>query len=146
MKQRQFSESSLNNKKMKTIKNLVIIGVIALMTSCSSTAKFPISTVTPAADITAKIQKQGKPNYLVTITANNLSAPERLNPPKKNYIIWAISENGITRNVGYFTNKNAAKATYKASFPYKPIEVFITAEDEEGPCEPLGIEIARTKL
>jgi len=131
---------------MKTIKNLVIISTIALITSCSSTAKFPLSQVTPAAEITAKINKQGKPNYLVAITAYNLAASERLNPPKKLYVIWAVSEAGITRNVGHFTQKNAAKATYKASFPYKPVEVFITAEDEEGICEPAGIEISRTKL
>ena len=105
-----------------------------------------MSLVTPAADITAKVKKQGKPNYLITITANNLAATERLNPPKKIYVIWAVSEAQITRNVGHFTQKNAVKATYKASFPYKPVEIFITAEDEEGLCEPSGIEISRTKL
>lgn len=131
---------------MTTIKNLVIIGAVALMTSCASTAKFPVSQVVPAADITAKTKKQGKPNYLVTITAENLAAAERLEPTKKIYVIWAVSDNGITRNVGHFTQKNAIKATYKASFPYQPVEVFITAEDEEGLCEPSGIEISRTKL
>ncbi|MBN1115756.1 MAG: hypothetical protein JXA77_01010 [Bacteroidales bacterium] len=131
---------------MTTIKSIVFIGVVVLMSSCVSTAKFPVSQVTPAADITAKIQKQGKPNYLVTITAENLAAPERLESARKIYVIWAVSENGITRNVGHFTQKNAVKATYKASFPYQPVEVFITAEDEEGLCEPAGIEISRTKL
>ncbi len=131
---------------MRTIRILAIIGVVALMTSCASTAKFPVSSTVPAADITAKTQKQGKPNYLVTITANNLATTERLNPPKKIYVMWAVSDAGITRNVGHFTQKNAVKATYKASFPYKPVEIFITAEDEEGLCEPAGIEITRTKL
>lgn len=131
---------------MTVIKNLAVICAIMLITSCVSTAKFPISDVTPAADITAKVKKQGKPNYLVTITANNLAATERLNPPKKIYVIWAVSEAGIVRNVGHFTQENAVQSTYKASFPYQPIEIFITAEDEEGNCEPSGIEIARTKL
>lgn len=134
------------NKKMKTIKSIAIIGVLALVTSCASTTQFPVSDVTPAADITAKTKKQGKTNYLVTIKAINLAATERLTPPKKIYVIWAVSNNGITRNVGHFTHKNAVKATYKASFPYQPVEVFITAEDEEGNCQPTGIEIARTKL
>ncbi len=131
---------------MKTIKILAIIGVVAFITSCASTSKFPVSQVTPAADITAKIKKQDKPNYLVTITANNLAASERLDPPKKNYIIWAVSDAGVTRNIGHFTQKNAVESTFKSSFPYKPVEIFITAEDEEGLCEPAGIEIARTKL
>jgi hypothetical protein len=140
------AELSLKIIKMKTIKNLAIIGIIALMTSCASTTKFPVSQATPAADITAKTKKQGKPNYLVTITANSLAASERLVPPKKIYIIWAVSEAGVTRNAGHFTQKNAVSSTYKALFPYKPIEIFITAEDEEGVCEPAGIEITRAKL
>ncbi len=127
-------------------KYLALISVIALMTSCVSTAKFPLSPLVPAADITAKIKKQGKLNYLVTITANNLAASERLNPPKEIYIIWAVSEAGVTRNVGYFIQQNAIKSIYRASFPYKPIEVFITAEDEEDLCKPSDIEISRTKL
>ncbi len=131
---------------MKTVKLLTVIGVVALMTSCSSTEKFPVSQVTPAADISARIQKQGKPNYLVTLVANNLAASERLTPPKKLYVIWAVSDSGITRNVGHFTQKNAVKSTYKASFPYQPVEVFITAEDEEGACSPAGIEISRVSF
>lgn len=131
---------------MKAIKLFTIISVFALMTSCTSTAKFPVSQATPAANITATAKKQGSPNYLVTITANNLAASERLNPPKKIYVIWAVSESGAIRNVGHFTQKNAVQSTYKASFPYKPIEIFITAEDEEGICLPEGIEISRTKL
>jgi hypothetical protein len=57
-----------------------------------------------------------------------------------------VSEKGNTRNIGHFTQVNAAKSIYKASFPYKPIEVFITAENEEGLCEPLGVEISRVKF
>ncbi|MFO7789932.1 MAG: hypothetical protein R6V32_05115, partial [Bacteroidales bacterium] len=85
-------------------------------------------------------------NYLVTITANNLAASERLDPSKKIYVIWAVSEAGITRNTGHFTHENADKATYKSSFPYQPVEIFITAEDEEGLCKPAGVEISRIKL
>jgi Flp pilus assembly protein CpaB len=125
---------------------LTFIVSVAIMTSCVSTAKFPVSNVVPAAEITAKTKKQGKPNYLVIITANNLSASDRLNPSKKIYVIWAVSDAGIIRNVGHFIQKNAIKSIYKASFPYQPVEIFITAEDEEGICQPEGIEISRTKL
>lgn len=125
---------------------MALLCIIILITSCASITKFPVSQSVPAADITAKIKKQGKLNYLVTITANNLAASERLDPPKEIYIIWAISEAGVTRNVGYFIQQNAVKSIYRASFPYKPIEVFITAEDEEDLCKPSGIEISRTKL
>jgi hypothetical protein len=131
---------------MKTIKTLFILGFATLISSCASTVNFPVSQIVPAADITAKTIKQTKPNYLVTITANSLAGAERLNPPKKLYVIWAVSEEGYTRNVGYFTQKNGVKAIYKASFPYKPIEIIITAEDNGGLCQPEGIEISRTRL
>lgn len=128
---------------MKTIKFLAFVVVIVFITSCAETIKFPVSEVTPAADITAKVTKQGKPNYLVTLEANNLAAPERLEPPRRIYVIWAVSEAGVVRNVGHFIQENAVKATWKASFPYKPVEVFITAETNEGNCLPEGIKISR---
>jgi hypothetical protein len=131
---------------MKAIKKIVSIVTVVLITSCSSTIKFPVSQITPAADITAKSKKQGKSNYLVTIKADNLANSERLNPPKKTYVIWVVSDSGVIRNVGNFAQKNAVSATYNASFPYKPIEIFITAEEVDGLCEPAGIEISRVKL
>lgn len=131
---------------MKTINFFAFVVMIMFMTSCAETIKFPVSEVTPAADITAKVTKQGKPNYLVTLEANNLAAPERLEPPRSIYVIWAVSEAGVVRNVGHFTQENAVKATYKASFPYKPVEVFITAETNEGNCLPEGVEISRVIL
>jgi len=131
---------------MSCKKYLALISVITLTSSCASTSEFPVSELVPAADITAKIRKQGKQNYLVTIKANNLAASERLNPSKEIYIIWAVSETNVTRNVGHFTQQNAEKSIYKASFPYKPIEVFITAENEENLCKPSEVEISRTKL
>lgn len=131
---------------MKFINLLSIVFILATMTSCSETIKFPVSKVAPAADISAEIKKQGESNYEVTIEANNLAAPERLEPPKKLYVIWAVSEAGVVRNAGHFTQENAEKSTYKASFPYQPVEVFITAENEEGNCLPSGTEITRATL
>ena len=52
---------------MRTIKNLAIIGVVALMTSCASTAKFPISSTVPAADITAKKKQDKNKNYMIEV-------------------------------------------------------------------------------
>jgi hypothetical protein len=130
--------------KIKTILTS-IIGIIVL-SSCANVIKFPVSSAVPAANITAKTKKQGKMNYMVTIDAENLAASERLNPPKKTYVIWVVSERGITRNAGHFHQENAKKAEYKATFPYQPKEIFITAEDEEGSCYPLGTEITRVRL
>lgn len=131
---------------MKLSIYISVLLICIIITSCTDPVKFPVSDVVPAADITATVKKEGEPNYLVTIEANNLAAPQRLKTPKKIYVIWAVSASGVVRNVGHFTQENAEKATYKASFPYQPVEVFITAENEEGNCTPQGTEVSRVRL
>lgn len=129
---------------MKTLKTIVFIGVIALLSSCASTAKFPVSKVVPAAEIVANKKQDKHNNYVIELTATNLAAPERLNPPKKNYIVWVVDENGITRNVGQLLNNNAEKAILKTTTPHNVKEIIITAEDEGNLTSPGGIEISRT--
>ncbi|MBN1951650.1 MAG: hypothetical protein JW801_10630 [Bacteroidales bacterium] len=129
---------------MKTIKILAIIGVVALMTSCVSTARFPVSGTVPAADITA-IKKQDKnKNFVIELTASNLAEASRLNPPKSNYSVWIVTENGMIKNIGQLTNKNAKKSVLKTVTPFNVKEIFITAEDQGNLTYPTGIEISRT--
>jgi hypothetical protein len=129
---------------MKTIKNLAIIGVVALMTSCASTAKFPVSSSVPAADITATKKQDKNKNYVIELTAKNLAAANRLNPPKNNYSVWIVTENGATKNVGQLINKNAKTATLKTTTPFNVKEIFITAEEQGNLNYPSGLEISRT--
>ena len=129
---------------MRTIKHLAIIGVVALMSACASTANFPVSSTVPAADITAT-KKQGKnKNFVIEVTAINLAEASRLNPPKNNYSVWIVVENGITKNVGQLINKNAKKATLKTTTPFNVKEIFITAEEQGNLNYPVGTEISRT--
>jgi hypothetical protein len=129
---------------MRTIKNLAIIGAIALMTSCASTVKFPVSSTVPAADITAKKKQDKNKNYVIELTAYNLAEASRLNPPKNNYSVWIITSDGVTKNVGQLTNKNAKKATLETTTPFDVKEIFITAEEQGNLNYPSGTEISRT--
>lgn len=131
---------------MKTIKILLIIGVVALMTSCASTVKFPVSQVTPAAEISAKIKQDNNNNYVIEIEAENLAAADRLNPPKNNYSVWIVTETGTTKNVGQLINKNAKEASLETTTPFKIKEIFITAEDQGALTYPVGVEISRITL
>lgn len=128
---------------MKTIKSLLIIYVVLLFTSCASTAKFPVSSTAPAADITAKKKQDKHNNYEIELTAKNLAEANRLNPPKNNYSVWIVVENGATKNVGQLTHKNAKKITFKTVTPFNVKEIFITAEDQGNLEYPSGIEISR---
>ena len=83
-------------------------------------------------------------NYVIELTARNLAEASRLNPPKNNYSVWIVVENGMTKNVGQLTNKNAKKSVLKTVTPFNVKEIFITAEDQGNLSWPAGIEISRT--
>lgn len=129
---------------MRTIKSLTIICAIALLTSCASTANFPVSSTVPAADITATKKQDKHKNYVIELTARNLAEANRLNPPKNNYSVWIVVDNGVTKNVGQLTNKNAKKAVLKTLTPFNVKEIIITAEDQGDLTYPAGVEISRT--
>jgi len=129
---------------IRTIRILTMIGAVVSITSCASTAKFPVSSTVPAADITARKKQDKHNNYTIELTARNLAEASRLNPPKNNYNVWIVAENGMTKNIGQLTNKNSKKAVLKTVTPFNVREIFITAETQGDLAYPAGIEISRT--
>lgn len=129
---------------MRTIKSLAIICAVAFMTSCATATKFPVSNDVPAADITAKKTQDKNNNYVIEVIARNLAEARRLNPPKNNYSVWIVAEDGTTKNLGQLAHKNAQKAVLKTTTPFNVKEIFITAEDQGDLNYPLGKEICRT--
>lgn len=129
------------------MKNSILSLVLVFMLgACSSVSKFPVSNVTPAAEITAKIKKDNNNNYLISIVAINLASVERLAPPMKTYVVWLQTNNNGLKNVGQLNNKNAKKATLETLSPFEPEEIFITAENAGDLSYPEGIEISRTTV
>ncbi|NEW82366.1 MAG: hypothetical protein GZ094_08380 [Mariniphaga sp.] len=120
--------------------------VMFLIVSCATTAKFPVSSVTPAAQITAKMKKDKNKNYAISVTANYLASVERLQTPMKTYVVWVVTENNGIKNIGQLNSNNPKKSTLQAVTPFHPREIFITAENEGNISYPSGIEISRTKL
>lgn len=131
---------------MKSFINVLSLTIILFLTSCATTTKFPVSSITPAAEITAKEKQDSNNNYVIEVTAKNLASANRVDPSKKNYNVWIVTENNSTKNAGMLVNKNAKTATLKIVTPYDVKEIFITAEDQGNYSYPLGIEISRTTL
>ena len=131
---------------MKSLINLLLVSVLVFLTSCATTTKFPVSSVTPAAEITAKKKQDNNNNYVIEVTAKNLASANRVDPSKKNYNVWIVTDNNGTKNAGMLVNKNAKTATLKTSTPYDVKEIFITAEDQGDYSYPVGVEISRTTL
>jgi len=117
-----------------------------LVFSCANTTKFPISTVTPAADIVAVRSHDSNENTRMRITAKNLAAVDRIASPKKAYVVWIVTERDGTRNVGKLMNRNSKTAKMETIIPNYSTEVFITAEEDGEAITPSGIEISRIRF
>lgn len=130
---------------MKKLPN-ILAGFVMIFASCTTTAKFPISTVAPAAEISAKKTLDKNKNYVVELVALNLTSPERLNPPKNHYNVWIVTEQNDYKNLGQVMNANAKKVVFRTLTPFNPKEIILTAEDEGNRPMPTGIEISRTSF
>lgn len=131
---------------MKTARNLLIGTIGLFLISCASTASFPVSDVTPAAEIAAKMKQDKNKNYIIEVSAKHLAGADRLNPPKNNYVIWIVTESNGTKNIGQLTSKNDKKSYLKTSTPFNVKEIFITAEEQGNVSYPAGMEISRTSF
>lgn len=129
------------------LKNYVWIFMsIMLLASCGNTVNFPVSSIVPAAEIKATTKVDKNKNNQIEVVANNMASPDRLNPSRKAYVIWGVTDDNVLRNLGQLVNKNSKKSTFKTSTPFKIIEIFITAEDRGDLTRPEGQEIARATL
>ena len=133
-------------RKMKLIRGLIVVTLSVVFASCGATAKFPVSSIVPAADITARKKTDNHNNITLQITAKSLASPDRLNPAGSNYSVWVITNDHGVKNVGQLNIKNAKKSTFKTVTPFDFSEVFITVENQGNLLSPTGTEVSRTKM
>ena len=61
---------------MKSLKNLILGAIVLVLASCASTAKFPVSDIIPAAEITAKMKQDDNKNSIIEVTAKNMASAD----------------------------------------------------------------------
>ncbi|MBK9389271.1 MAG: hypothetical protein IPN68_03430 [Bacteroidetes bacterium] len=100
---------------------------------CAAQADFLISSVVPAARGNVTVKKDRYNNYIMEIKVTNLSEAGRLSPPKNTYVVWMVTDENITKNIGqirtgtsFFSKK--LKATFETKTAFRPVRIFITAE------------------
>ena len=129
------------------MKNVILSAILVfLLTSCSSTIKLPVSSVTPAAEITAKVKKDKSNNSIISVSAKNLAGAERLSPPKQTYVVWIQTTDHGIKNIGQLTGKRDKSSSLETLTSFDPIEIIITAEDQGSVSFPTGTEITRITL
>jgi hypothetical protein len=131
---------------MKHSTVLLLFALIFTISSCSSITKFPVSSVTPAANIVVYRHHDSNGNNTLTIKARNLAATDRLSPPKQTYVVWVVLDNSFAKNIGQLKIKNAKEAELKTLTAFDYTEIFITAEEQADAQYPGEMEISRVRF
>lgn len=121
-------------------KIILTVLVLIFITSCGTKVNFPVSRVAPGADITAKVKKDGNDNYKIDLRAENLTSPDRLDPPKQMYVVWIETARG-TKNIGKLNMSSSMlsstkKGSLSTTTAFEPKRIIITAEDTSTNNEP----------
>ena len=130
------------------MKNVIFSAVFMfLLASCTTkTTEFPVSTVTPAAVISATVKQDKSNNFKISVTAKHMASAERLSPPKNTYVVWIETKDNGVMNIGQLKGKNDKTISLETLTPFDPIVIIITAEDEGDVSFPSGIEISRSTV
>jgi hypothetical protein len=119
-----------------------------MMGSCARKISFQNSEIAPAAEGRVKVKKDGNSNYEIKIDLNNLAHSERLTPARNVYVVWMETDQNMTKNIGQINSSknfmsNKLKASFETVSSFKPVKIFITAEDEASISSP-GTTIVMT--
>jgi hypothetical protein len=102
-----------------------------IFSSCSKKIQFENSNIVPAARGSISVKQDNNKNYKITLDISYLAEPERLQPPKKYYVVWLSSEqNQIPLNIGQIIGTSKLHVKFESVSSSKPKKIFVTAEDD----------------
>jgi hypothetical protein len=131
-----------------TLSALSLTFIMICFASCAKKAMFQTSTVVPAARGYVKVSKDNNKNYVIKVELTDLAEVNRLQPPKKTYVVWLVTDEDVTRNIGQIKSSSSMlssklKASFETVSSNKPTKIFITAEDD-GNAQSYGNQIVLT--
>lgn len=115
---------------------ILIVMMICLLASCSTKAMFLTSSVVPAARGSVKLKTDKNKNYVIQMQISSLAEVERLQPPRKTYVVWMQTDDNLTKNIGRVNSTKKLKVDFKTVTSSKPVKIFITAENDESAQDP----------
>lgn len=126
---------NLHSFSKRITKCIAALAMITICFACEKNIPFEKSTVVPAAEGNVSIKKDNNNNYALSISISNLAEVSRLQPAKKAYLVWVETEERTYKNVGQIDSDKALissklKAKFETVTSFKPIKIFITAEDD----------------
>lgn len=113
----------------------IMLFTIVIHSSCAKKIVMANTGIAPAAQAYAKVKQDKTNNYTVQVKATHLAPSMKLNPPKKTYVIWMVTANNGTKNIGQFQSgtsllSKTLKGSIETVTSFKPVDFFITAEDD----------------
>lgn len=136
--------------KTKAIKNMVtgisLIMMMAAFGACSKKIVFLPSSIVPAAEGYVQVKKDGNENYAITLKISNLAEVEKMQPQKKTYVVWMETDRGLTRNIGQVVSSRNLKADFETVTSFRPVKIFLTAEDNENVQYPGNVVLTTAKF
>lgn len=114
---------------------VLITLITAFSTSCARKMTFSTSSVVPAAQGYVKVSQDKNKNYVIKISITDLAEVERLQPQKQTYVVWLVTNEGLTKNIGQLKSSKSflskkLKASLKTVSSFNPAKIFITAEND----------------
>jgi hypothetical protein len=127
----------INNLRRKISVGVLITLLVSFSTSCAQKMTFSKSSVVPAAQGSVKVSQDNNKNYVIKIFITNLAEVDRLQPPKQTYVVWMVTSEGQTKNIGQLNSSKSLlskklKASLKTVSSFNPAKILITAENDSG--------------
>ena len=112
--------------------------------SCSSKTFFLQSSVLPAATGYVEVSRDKSENYIIKIDLKNFAGAERLDPSNLTYVVWMVTAREAAVNIGRISTNNNLNASFETLSSFRPVKIFITAEEQENARYPGSMVILTT--
>lgn len=113
-------------------------------TSCSNKAFFLQSSVLPAATGYVEVSRDKSENYKIKVDLKNFAGADRLDPSNLTYVVWMVTARESAVNIGRISTNNSLNASFETLSSFRPVKIFITAEEQENARYPGSMVILTT--
>lgn len=129
---------------------IISASIVFSLSSCARKMTFSTSSVAPAATGHVKIKKDKNKNYSIKVSLRNLAPSRKLSPPMDTYIVWAETASNGVKNIGQINTSTSLfskklKASLSANLPFKPVNFFISGENNQNVTYPGSMIVLTTK-
>ena len=123
---------------------LAAFAVCLITQSCARKMSFGVSPVVPSATGKVRLGKDDNKNTTLELRVRDLAPPDRLTPPKAAYVVWMETKDDGVKNLGQLDARRR-ESYLKAVSAFKPVRVFITAEDNPATSVPGDVVVMEAK-